>query len=1001
MALPRQTLWSKRLIAAAGLLALLVVPLLSVMPVQAFKPYTHAYSADRALEDVVADGQVTIDGREYAVNPRVVTALQRFPDYYRGGTIGPDGFPDLTYGQSVIHPTDTGKWMRYIFDKAWEAQTDTATYPSDDERLQILAFAYGYLTHASGDMWAHTLVNNIAGGVFPGVGEILTSADKAAIAIRHIIVEGYIGDATSGFDGNADRTAVGGDISDDSTPGVSINAPNKFVYKTLIDPNAPTPSPGRGPIIDAFLSLRASLVTELGQANPQPLQDALDAYSSTVAKWEGVKEDCDFDEAADVVNCVPALIDIGVDAVISTFEAFMNLMTGAIELAADAVKDAYIAAWIDDIDAGLQNWNELGLAISRALFDPQSRRNAQNSICAVEGGENESDRAACEDGVGAIDVLFYEADPFINNYLLSMAGAPDVVGDIRAALQSIAGTFDFITLALDQLVNPIQEGIAAIQAAVKQLVLDMIEEATGVDIEQLNSFLTNPTYWLNVTSTTIDLPGLGQTTLQLFQQDDHEQIDGYLGLGPNHHTGEFVLGQVESTRLTDDAVFNETTFAAFGNSVTTAKLLLLDSTELNRAMGDSLVAQGLINNAASVVTYPATSGDGPSNVMFSPLSGSDPWLTSIDSDHSWRSNPLPIFCDIGSADCGTPGLNPLPRDAALSGGNGQFPIWESCLARPAFRDLFTDWENGAQNFPDLNDAPSTDASDPNPPVSTLTPTGNVFTSSGTTYVGNGHSFSLGATDAVFTASNVNVQYRYYKDGTTPGDWQPLANGGAFSIPSTSGDGVWRIDYRAEDPCATFVDESGTGVDPLPPATSTTTVVLDTTAPVITIVSPVPNTLFDSDDLSTIDYTVDDGALGSGVASSAVTLDGGAAADGQTLDMFQLDTGLHTIQATSVDNLGNGSEATWSFTMQATAASLISNIDRGYKEGSIASTLIYLRLRNYAVMASIPHTNGNHPLEWHRLQAMVSEFNANWKSTIDRDYGAKMTKWAKEIVNQRR
>jgi hypothetical protein len=216
------------LIAVAGLLAFIIVPLMSAVPAQAFKPYTHVYTADRAWEDVVADGKVTIDGRDYTVNPRVVTALQQYPDYYRGGTIGPDGFPDLTYGQSVIHPEETGKWMRYVFEKAWEAQTDPA-YPTEAERLQILAFAYGYLTHAAGDMWAHTLVNNFALGVFPGVGEILTDADKAAIAIRHIIVEGYIGDATNGFDGNPDRTAIGGDVSDDSTPAVSINAPHNFV----------------------------------------------------------------------------------------------------------------------------------------------------------------------------------------------------------------------------------------------------------------------------------------------------------------------------------------------------------------------------------------------------------------------------------------------------------------------------------------------------------------------------------------------------------------------------------------------------------------------------------------------------------------------------------------------------------------------------------------------------------------------------------------------------
>ena len=43
-------------------------------------------------------------------------------------------------------------------------------------------------------------------------------------------------------------------------------------------------------------------------------------------------------------------------------------------------------------------------------------------------------------------------------------------------------------------------------------------------------------------------------------------------------------------------------------------------------------------------------------------------------------------------------------------GTGNMPLWESDVLRPAFRQLFTDWENGivvnwddAANFPDLYD----------------------------------------------------------------------------------------------------------------------------------------------------------------------------------------------------------------------------------------------------------------------------------------------------------
>ena len=41
---------------------------------------------------------------------------------------------------------------------------------------------------------------------------------------------------------------------------------------------------------------------------------------------------------------------------------------------------AYLEAWIDDIDEGLRNWADVGLATTRALFDPQTRRDVQNDI---------------------------------------------------------------------------------------------------------------------------------------------------------------------------------------------------------------------------------------------------------------------------------------------------------------------------------------------------------------------------------------------------------------------------------------------------------------------------------------------------------------------------------------------------------------------------------------------------------------------------------------------
>ena len=98
----------------------------------AWKPFTHNYSGDKAWTDVTADGKVTINNQQYDVDPTIVTALTNQRPYYNGGVIGPDGFPDLVYGQSYIHPEETGEWLRHILTKAWQAQGDPSYSPTEN-----------------------------------------------------------------------------------------------------------------------------------------------------------------------------------------------------------------------------------------------------------------------------------------------------------------------------------------------------------------------------------------------------------------------------------------------------------------------------------------------------------------------------------------------------------------------------------------------------------------------------------------------------------------------------------------------------------------------------------------------------------------------------------------------------------------------------------------------------------------------------------------------------
>lgn len=963
-------------------------------PAEAFKPYTHNASAQPALADAVDDGMVTINGREYEVRPEIRQALTDWPSYYQAGVIGPDGFPDLTFGQSTIHPDQTGKWLEYLLAEAWEAQTDPAYGAA--ERGQILAFTYGFLTHAAGDMWAHTFVNDFAHGVFPGVGEIVSDVDKAEIALRHTIVEGYIGDATAGYDGNEDaQPAPGGDISSDSTPGIAFDAPTDWVYEKLVNPHTVLPvgscaggdddqdgvvddgcpgkpytvgdpEPARGPLIDYFLDLQSDLQLEKKIADED-------------GEWDDcstVDPDCDTEWATVSTNTVRGVRTGTYKRNVCHADVFCagaDLGDLADDLIIQKTGAAYMGAWIQDIEDGLKEWGQLGLGTTRALFDPQTLRNTQNDECAHHGDEGSTARVNCEKKIGATDVIFHELDPFINDHLLSMLGAPDAAGDIRGALQDLSGFLDDI---LGPTLNPVRMATAEVKEFGKNLIKKQIKASYGVDVDLLSSFMKHPTYWLDVQQTSMDLGPLGTVTVDLFEPEEHARLDALLQLPADHHVNTEVTlpdeSTVSSTALSDTAEFQD--LEIFDNATTTAKLLLLDASELNKVAGDELAAQGVIKAATSVTTY-QDRPDRPANVMVDGLD-QNIWLTTIDGDHVWRHDGLPRF---------VPGADPHEDEA--HGGSGQFPLWESCLLRPSFRGLYEDWENGDQNFPDLGDGTSGDPSDTEAPESTTSVGGGAeyVAADGTVYVGGGSAVTVGASDEVFTDEHVAVQSRKYPAGAWPGPWNDTANGS--TLPLTGADGPYRVDTRAGEACNAIAGP-GTSLD----------FVLDTTAPQIDVTSPAPEGVeFDTDDLSTITWTTDDGEHGSGVASTSATFDGAPVAQGTTIDTFLLDPGIHTVEVTATDNLGNTDTVTRTFRVRATSASLLANIERAWAEGLIVDKGGYNGLRAKLSAAVAAHEDGRHDAEVNELGAVLNQVRAKLDIGIRQPFGARLVAYLEDLI----
>ena len=926
----RTNLFRRRLLAAAAATSLLAAgAVTAAAPAAAWKPYTHNTTGDTAWEDATADGQVTIAGKAYPLPARLVQALTSKKAHYDAGVIGPDGFPDLVMGQSVIHPENTGAWLRFVHDSAWAAQ-GSPKY-TDDQELEVLAFAYGFLTHAAGDMWAHTLVNDFAGGIFPSVDEVVDDPLAALKALKHLIIEGYIGDATPGYDGDPTRAAAPGlnedglpDVSDDSTPGRTFAAPpDAFVYDVFVargtdaaghytQPLPGQPTADRGPLIEFFYDLRNDLADDAGTNSNW--EEKLDAFRQLQDDLDYVIEECS--PPPNIVECPIALAIFGVESLAAVLAEAENLVDAAVE----ELTDAYLAAWVEDIDYGLQHWNQVGLSMTKALFDAQTRRDEQNEECGEDGSETDQLRIDCEDGFGPISTVmevlgpnFTTSDP----QLLSMLGAPDFVGGAIEGLDEISDAID----ALVDFPNPISATIAELQEVVRDKVDEAIEETFGFSPQAFDELLKNPTAYLDPIHPPLPLPEpLGSAVNSvggLYAAGEHERVDTLMGFPQPGTTGAHI--DQLTKRLKADSVFDAAAFAPFQNTLTTAKLLLLPADGLNAALSDL--------SGRDVDTY----GSG-GNLMFSALDPDPtdatvpaPWLRSIDSDHSWRQDGAPRF----PAD---------ERDPALNGGNGTMPLYESCVLRPSFRVLFDDWENGALDFPDLGDGVGADpVNDPAAPDPTVTQTaGASFTrADGRKYVAADNAFTLTAADTAggkgFPAAQVGLRYRVRPGAAAPGPWTTAALGQSISL--SGGDGRYLIEVQAADPCHTFDDSDALAAG----AVETTEVWLDTTPPVVTGGNPPFGRTYDTDDSATVDYTVDDGD-GSGVATQSAVVDGWdgtpgapnstrATSDGDPLDMYLFYPGLRTVRVTAADNLGNTGVTPLQWTLHATAVSLGNNLDR--------------------------------------------------------------------------
>jgi hypothetical protein len=441
--------WQK-LLQFATLLGVLVLGILAnAPPALAWKPTTHVYLGQQALKDALDDGKVSIyrvdykNGKvlskigDYPVDSNILSALKAYPSQYRAGILGPDAYPDILTGQQVIHPeskltniaSGSNAWLAYLW-----ALTNT----KGNNTLQQKAFVVGYLTHAAGDMYGHTFINNFSGAPFK-----LTPPEGPENGVKHVLLEGYI-------DKRLKKTEL-----DSNFFNVSIAGVEDFIYRNMVDAKP-------GTALDTFLLKKGGGGTEFSVPRIYStlrarLQADIDAYYAAKADY-----DRRYDEKIRAAKaCKP--FDFKCSATVLRAQAAAIQVQKAAYVAANGLIVTYKEYWRADIDRGLKAWPQVSHEVAKALFfNPQRTTKVDDAERILKN--------------------------YVNNHLISMSGAPDAVGQFAALAGKIS---DIIAKVIPDFL------VAPIRALKNDIYNAIIKSATGMTKEQLKAYLENPQTYFN------------------------------------------------------------------------------------------------------------------------------------------------------------------------------------------------------------------------------------------------------------------------------------------------------------------------------------------------------------------------------------------------------------------------------------------------------------------------------------------------------------------------
>ena len=404
-------------------------------PALAWKPVTHAFLAQLAIDDAInnggmvtiyaadyANGQILKDshGRKkiigtYQCDMAVLNAIKQNRRQYMAGVCGPDAYPDIGTGQLLIHPAGGNgnyggkandkdinkngpgpdKWMQFLYNQAFKAGN-----VSDANK----AFVMGFLAHAAGDMFAHTYINHYAGGEFNFHYTQNGQERPSGNALRHFIMEGYIAERTPEF-ANMDDYNVSLD-----------NGVKEFVFKTMVNGD------------------------NQGILASQNLLSGDDKNKSLPSIMSSLRQSLD-----DSIKAYYKKSTAGQVAYTATHLGWITFEEG----------------WRKDIDDGLAEFPEFSRKLSQAIFFYPRNSNAD------------------------FDVIKKIIEKYYMDHLRFMLGEPHAVAAVADFVANVT------TKILDELgITYLKELTAKIKLKFEDV---LCEQAFGMSFDECKRYLTDPT----------------------------------------------------------------------------------------------------------------------------------------------------------------------------------------------------------------------------------------------------------------------------------------------------------------------------------------------------------------------------------------------------------------------------------------------------------------------------------------------------------------------------